>query len=223
MVRDKKKRKKAAQRTIHNCFRFFTRQMVVLGIMRISLHNVERLSRQGGQLIVASHPTLIDVVLLISLLPETDCIVKKSLFFNPFLRGVVKAADYISNSDDPEELLKNCKKLLDNNNSLIVFPEGTRSVPGQPLKLQRGSARIALYAKKDITPVTITCNPPALMKNVPWYKVPKESFHICLSVGNTISVQPFLEHSSVESKQARHLTEFLKDYFTEETHCYESA
>ncbi|WP_164503566.1 lysophospholipid acyltransferase family protein [Pleionea sediminis] len=215
-IRDKYKRKRVAQKTIHNCFRWFIQHMVNLGIMKFKVINEEKLSRRGGQLILASHPTLIDVVLLISLLPETNCIVKKSLFKNPLVRSIISAADYTSNSDDPEELIDSCKKSLDDGQSLIIFPEGTRSVPGEEIKLQRGSARIALSAKKNITPVTITCNPPALMKNVPWYKVPKSPFHITLKVGEDLNVSQFLEKSSMESKQARYLTKYLKDYFTEE-------
>ncbi len=222
-VKDKAKRKEKAQYAIHRCFKFFIGQMVFLGIMKITLKNIERLSLNGGQLILASHPTLIDVVLLISLLPKTDCIVKQQLFKNFFLKGVVSAADYTSNSDDPSQLVESCKTILDKNNSLIVFPEGTRSQPGKPLKLQRGSARIALHANKDITPVTICCHPPALMKGVPWYQIPNRPFHITMAVGETIAISQFNDNAIAESKQARKLTDYLKQYFTEEIAQYEPA
>lgn len=222
-VRDKASRKQIAQKIIHKSFRFFIRQMIILGVMKVSLKHIERLSKNGGQLILASHPTLIDVVLLISLLPKTDCIVKQQLFNNLFLGGVVSAAGYISNSNDPEKLIEDCKAILHKNHSLIVFPEGTRSEPKKDLKLQRGSARIALHAEKNITPVTITCSPPALTKGTPWYKVPERAFHIELNVGEEIDIQPFLSANIAESKQARQLTQYLKHHYTEEMTHYELA
>ena len=50
--------------------------MRVLGILTYRVEGAERL-REPGRLIVANHPTLIDVVLLVSLMPEVDCIVKR--------------------------------------------------------------------------------------------------------------------------------------------------
>ena len=222
-VKNKTSRQLIAQKIIHRSFRFFIRQMIVLGVMKVTLKNIERLSKNGGQLILASHPTLIDVVLLISLLPKTDCIVKQQLFNNLFLGGVVSAAGYISNSNDPEKLIEDCKTILQKNHSLIVFPEGTRSEPHKDLKLQRGSARIALHAQKNITPVTITCTPPALTKGTPWYKVPERTFHIELNVGEDIDIHPFLSPDVAESKQARQLTQYLKHHYTEEMTHYELA
>ena len=92
---------------------------------------------------LANHPSLIDVVVLISIIPNADCVVKAHLFKNPFLRGVVKNTGYISNAD-PEGLLVDCKKSLAAGNNLIIFPEGTRTKVGQAVKFQRGAANIAL-------------------------------------------------------------------------------
>ena len=46
-------------------------------------------------LIVANHPSLLDYVILAAELPVCDCIVKRALWHNVFLGGVVRAADYI--------------------------------------------------------------------------------------------------------------------------------
>ena len=64
-----------AQAVIHFAFRFFIRQMVVLGIMRVHVSGVERLQSRQPKLILANHPTLVDVVLLISFLKHTNCAV----------------------------------------------------------------------------------------------------------------------------------------------------
>lgn len=160
-----------ARRVVHTMFRYFVWQMQVTGCIRVTVRDRQRLLASDGTLIVANHPTLIDVVLLIALLPRSSCVVKAELFGNSMLRGVVRATGYINNSD-PESLLQQCRDSIQAGQSIVVFPEGTRSRTGEALQFQRGAAQIAVRCGIDITPVLITCEPPMLRKGEPWYRVP---------------------------------------------------
>ena len=157
-------------------FRAFMETMRVLGILTYRVDGAERL-REPGRLIVANHPTLLDVVLLVSQMPEVDCIVKRGLWRNPFLRWPVSWAGYLPNIEG-EALIEECSATLRRGHSLLVFPEGSRTVPGKPLRMQRGAAHIALAADSEILPVTIACDPPTLFKGNPWYRVPARRFHM---------------------------------------------
>jgi 1-acyl-sn-glycerol-3-phosphate acyltransferase len=42
---------------------------------------------------------------------------------------------------------------MDEGNNLIIFPEGTRSKPGEPWEFKKGAARFALYAQSDVVPI----------------------------------------------------------------------
>ena len=153
--------------------------MRVLGILTYRVDGAERL-REPGRLIVANHPTLLDVVLLVSQMPEVDCIVKRGLWRNPFLRWPVSWAGYLPNIEG-EALIEECSATLRRGHSLLVFPEGSRTVPGKPMRMQRGAAHIALAADSEILPVTIACDPPTLFKGNPWYRVPARRFHMQVS------------------------------------------
>lgn len=198
---------------IHRCFRLFTGMMEKLGVLTVELHHLERLDRPG-QLVIANHPTLIDVVFLISLMPRADCVVKSSLLRNPFTRGPVKAACYIAN-DDPDAVIRAAGESFARGNSLIVFPEGTRTTPSQKVRLQRGAANIAIRTRQNLRPVIIECTPLTLTKNTPWYRVPERRFHMKFQVGEELDVSPFLEGKP--SVMSRQLTATIKDYFTRET------
>lgn len=200
------------QRAMHYTFRLFVWQMSRLGVMRYEVEGRERL-RRGGTLVVANHPSLIDVVLLIALMPEADCIVKQALWRNPFLRWPVAWADYTPNSDSAEALVESAAAKLRAGRSLIVFPEGTRSRPGQPLAMQRGAARIALAACAEVLPVTIVCTPPLLGKHQPWYKVPPARPQWRIVVGEPLSAGEFAPAGVPEPLAARRLTEHFADYF----------
>ena len=63
-----------------------------------------------GKLVIANHPSLLDVVFIMSMLPEADCIVRQGLKDHRFTRGPIGAAGYISNSDP--EMVAHCASSL---------------------------------------------------------------------------------------------------------------
>ncbi|GAA6154083.1 lysophospholipid acyltransferase family protein [Pseudoteredinibacter isoporae] len=197
---------------IHKSFYLFMRLMRGLGVCTFEVDGAEKLDREG-LLILANHPTLIDVVFLISMLPRADCVVKSALLKNPFTRGPISAGRYIAN-DNAEDTIVSAKASLDRGNNLIVFPEGTRTQVGKAMKLQRGAANIAVRTANNITPVIIKCSPSTLTKQESWYNIPPRRFHISISVRDDIEIAPYLE--SVPSVAARELSKNLTDYFEKE-------
>ena len=212
--RDPEQRRDRAQRVIHQSFRFFIGQMIWLGVMSVELHNAKRLRELTGVLVLANHPTLIDVVLMISLMPRADCIVKEALWQNRYLGGVVRAAQYIPNRG-AEQLVRDCGVALAKQRPLIVFPEGTRTVPGQPFSFQRGAAHVALASGCAIVPVVLTCNPPTLTKATRWYQVPARRFHVRLEVLEPIRAEQIIASGTEAPLASRQLTRWLQQFFTD--------
>ncbi len=209
-------RRDRMQRVIHTLFRVFIRLTCAVGIMRLHLKNAEALRSTPGTLVLANHPTLIDVVVMISLMPKADCVVKAALWKSPFLGGVVRAAGYISNDKSPEELVDACADILRRGGALIIFPEGTRSVPGTSLQFQRGAARIALGSGKPILPVVLRCDPPTLGKGNRWHDIPHRRFDFSLEVKSQLHVEDLIDPALPSSVAVRRLTETLKNYFAQE-------
>ena len=212
--RDPDQRRDRAQRAIHQSFRFFIGQMIWLGVMSVELRNAERLRELNGVLVLANHPTLIDVVLMISLMPRADCIVKEALWRNRYLGGVVRAAQYIPNRG-AEQLVQDCSKALAKQRPLIVFPEGTRTVPGEPFSFQRGAAHVALATGCEVVPVILTCNPPTLTKATRWYQVPPRRFHVRLEVLEPIRAEQIIASGTEAPLASRQLTRWLQQFFSD--------
>ncbi len=209
--------KRKVQRLIQRFFRLFVLTLQALGFMRIRFHNTERFFvRDEPCVLVANHPTLIDVVMLLSQFPHTTCIIKASLYENFFLKRMVEAAGYVCNRDNAKELLEQCTKALERGDSLLIFPEGTRSEQTKLQPFQRGAARIALQGSYPIVPVVITCNPPMLQKGQPWYDVPEKPASIHLYVQPPLAPSSLVEANASPPAAARQLTRYLQDYFTEQ-------
>ena len=213
---DRAAARRRAQWIVSRWFKFFADFMSAVGIIRYEIIGAEKL-RRPGQLIVANHPTLIDVVLLISQLPEVDCIIKRQIFDNPVMRWPVLWAGYIAHSD-AEQLITDCAATLRGGRSLLVFPEGTRSVPGQPIRMTHGAARIALESGAPILPVSIRCEPVTLTKGLPWYRVSSRRAQFTIAVGDAYSAERFLvEAGASASVAARRLTHHWERFFAEKT------
>jgi 1-acyl-sn-glycerol-3-phosphate acyltransferase len=210
-------RTRQARALIHHSFRLFVWFMQFCGVLRVTLSGTEKLQDLQSCLVIANHPTLIDVVILISLIRNCDCVVKQGLWRNPFLLGVVSAANYISNSDS-DRLIDACADVLSEGGTLIVFPEGTRSVPGAPLKFRRGAANMAVRSRCDVVPVSIRCTPPSLMKGQRWYQVPRHS-RVCISVsiGERFAVAPVIADADNPTVAARRLNSYFETYYSKLT------
>ncbi len=215
LERDPVRRQLRARRLVQLSFACFIELMRSLRILRYEMRGLERLNRPG-LLILANHPSLIDVVFLGSLVRNADCVVRSGLADNIFTRGPVRGCGYIRNAGGAA-LLEACIASLQKGGNLIIFPEGTRTRPGQPLLMQRGAAQIATRAGINVTPVTIRCDSPGLSKGQPWWKAAIRTMGFSISVGEDITVAPFLERTAHEpALAARHLTAYLRDYFSQD-------
>ena len=207
-----RRRELRVQRAIHLSFRLFVGIMSALGLIRVTWRGRDHLAAPGGHVIVANHPTLIDVVLLIARLPQADCVVKKAAWRNPYLRGVVSAAGYIPNDTGPEVSAR-CMDRLRAGGRLLLFPEGTRSPRAALGGFYRGAARVALASGCDIVPVVIRCEPPMLGKGQPWFRVPPRTAQITLDVQAPVSAVEYARRHAGAGLAARRLTDDLRHLF----------
>jgi ABC-type transport system involved in cytochrome c biogenesis permease subunit len=84
------------QAVVRRFFRGFLRFTEAIGVLRLRVTGVDSL-REPGQLVVANHPTLLDAVFLMSLMPQADCVVNRAALvagFPTLTLGVLLALGY---------------------------------------------------------------------------------------------------------------------------------
>jgi len=214
-VRDQEKRILWSRRIIRLSFRAFVELMRMLGVLSYEITGLERLERRG-LLILANHPSLIDTVLLMAFVRQADCIVKGALWRNPFTRGPVRAAGYISNEDGPE-LVDDCIASIRSGGNLIIFPEGTRTPADGNMTFKRGAANVAVRGGCAITPVIIRCTPGTLAKGNKWWKVPPTMAHFSIEIQQDIDIRAVTGQAGNPTLAARQLTYYLQNYFMKES------
>ena len=142
-----------ARAYVSHTFRVF---LGFLNLLHVSIRKVENeddYRNIHSKIIIANHPSLLDFVYIMSLVPNSTCIVRGGLTKTP-LRGVIKQA-YITNTTTFEDMCVECKKLTDIGCNVIIFPEGTRTPRHGKNNYKKGAARIALYCGCDVQPIFI--------------------------------------------------------------------
>lgn len=205
---------------VHKLFCFFIGVMKLLGLITVTTHNLELLRKARHCLVLANHPTLIDVVILGAQAPFMNCVVKGDLFKNRYLSRVLSYAGFINNNS-ADTLLSESAESLANGDAIIIFPEGSRTKPQSPLQFRRGAANIAVRSAAPILSVFITCKPIMLMKGDPWYKIPERRGKFTIWVKEWIDPAAMAGSLEDKSASARRLTQLLQQYFEEGLKEYE--
>jgi 1-acyl-sn-glycerol-3-phosphate acyltransferase len=187
--------KKYGHRFISLVMRFFVFLMHLRGIVDLEVESREPYRKLSSKIIVANHPSLLDVVMLFSLIPNADCIANFSLTYS-IVRGVIRQL-YVPNSLDFEDLSRTCVESLEQGNCLIIFPEGTRTPRSGKNIIKKGAARLSLSSGCGIVPVYIGgTDKYGLGKRDPWASFNhQDKYRYCLSMGEEISPEKYRDLS----------------------------
>ncbi len=204
------KKRHWARATVRRATSLYIAMMRGLGLLSWHVEHPERFRDLSGHLVIANHPSLLDAVFLMSLVPNACCIVKAAMARNPLTSAMVQLAGYIPNSVAGEALVERASAELNAGSALIIFPEGTRTRDPEQLKFHRGAANIALHAQCGIQPIAIRCTPPTLRKHEPWYEVPPTPPCFEFTALLPTQASALCEADSPPGIQARVMTENLR-------------
>ncbi|MEN9358536.1 MAG: hypothetical protein RL095_71 [Verrucomicrobiota bacterium] len=165
----KEVRRRMVRRLISAQFRLFLSFLRFCRILIVEPAAAPELGR--ATLIVANHPSLLDILILIAHFPEADCLVKKSLWRNPLVAPMLISAGYLSN-DDAAGFLESAAERLGAGFPIVIFPEGTRSPPQGMFPFHRSAASLALRHACQILPVRLEFSHRVLAKGQPIFRFP---------------------------------------------------
>ncbi len=169
------------RRLLNRSLRFHADYMRFFHLIEFDSRAVERQLPSGGFVMVANHPSLIDVVLLLSTYPTLYCVVKGSVMRSPFVGTMLRYCDHIDAGDgDPASganVVQGAIERLRSGDPVLIFPEGTRSPENGLGPFKKGAFAIAQAANVPVIPIRIHCHPPGLMRGQKWYQVADGTMH----------------------------------------------
>ncbi|MBK1680605.1 lysophospholipid acyltransferase family protein [Rhodocyclus tenuis] len=160
------------QRAISATFRLFLDVSERSGLMVLDLGALDVLNRQRKMLLVANHPSMIDVFLIISRVRSAICLMKASISSNIFLGVGAYMAGYVSNRH-VSFMLRNAATAVEKGSLLLAFPEGTRTTRQPVNDMKPGVALIAKRANAPLQTILISTNSPYLSKGWKIWRAPQ--------------------------------------------------
>jgi 1-acyl-sn-glycerol-3-phosphate acyltransferase len=156
IIHPKERFAQLGRRLISSALHAFTIIMCAIGSVKMDVDDREAYRALSSKIIVLTHPSLLDTVMILSLVHNAVCIAAGYLMnrYN-ICRGIVRRL-YIPNSLDFGELSQACLQSLAQGYCLVIFPEGTRTPRDtEKLKLKKGAARLSIFSGCGIIPVHI--------------------------------------------------------------------
>ena len=138
----------------------------------IEVLNKENIPNDGKYLLVSNHRSIIDPLIIEIALKDSPIhgfwVSKKELYNSFFFGTFTRNADSIlldREASNMTPFFKESKEVVENGNSIFIFPEGTRNKQNTPLSSFKDGARlIALKNRLPILPVFIKTNANEVLK-----------------------------------------------------------
>jgi 1-acyl-sn-glycerol-3-phosphate acyltransferase len=192
-------------------FRLHVNYMRLCWLVGFDPRSIEAQLPKQPFVLVANHPTLIDVVILLSSYPSICCVAKGQYFRSPLVGSLLRACGHIDAGEggpfDGAAVIEGAVQRLQAGDPVLIFPEGTRSPMGTVGRFHPGAFRIATQAGVPLIPVSIRVHPPGLMKGMSWYTVPDGRMNFEVSVLSPLALPASEGGAKSHAKATRALLE----------------
>lgn len=175
-VRDPNLRIEAAQDLLHVWSRRYFRFVAAQSIVRAKYPDMPVLPAGRGAVVIANHPSLLDVVYLMAAVPRLTYVAKASWLRSPLVGRLLRTCGHIAAGRDATAAegalaLERMVDVVKAGRLLLVFPEGTRSPRHGLWPMHRGAFEAAKRADAGIVALVLRVDPAVLRKGQAWHDV----------------------------------------------------
>jgi len=137
-------------------------------VWRVRIEGRDKIRREAAYVMVANHQSLLDILVLFRLFVHFKWVSKIENFRVPFIGWNMSLNRYIKLRRGSREsvayMMRACERALGQGNSIMMFPEGTRSPDGRLKDFKSGAFSLAQRTRAPILPIVIEGTASALPK-----------------------------------------------------------
>jgi 1-acyl-sn-glycerol-3-phosphate acyltransferase len=145
-------------RFAHACARLWSWLILATTGVRVRVRGLERVPAGSSHLFVSNHQSFYDIPIIFWHLPhDLRIVAKASLGRFPFIGGHLRRTGHVlvDRANPGTTTFRQVAALLERGQSLLVFPEGTRSADGRVGRFRGGIFLLAIQAGLPIVPVAV--------------------------------------------------------------------
>jgi len=142
----------------------------------LKVTGAEKIDSSQSYVVISNHPSTLDIFTHITALPVSiRFLTKTELFRIPILSRVLKILvlpriDRKNAQMNLPKINESIQRVIDNKNSIMIFPEGTRSNQKELLPFKKGAAHVAKQFNLPIIPVVTHNSHNLMIKGSVWFK-----------------------------------------------------
>jgi 1-acyl-sn-glycerol-3-phosphate acyltransferase len=145
---------------VHYIGRFWSLLNIFLSGTRVEITGREKIKKGCNYIVMSNHQSLFDVWALIGKLPlQIRWIVKKEVRGIPIFGYALEKMGHVyidrRNRTNAYMDLESATQKIKKGTSVIIFPEGTRSINGRLQRFRLGGATLAIRSGVPVLPVTV--------------------------------------------------------------------
>ena len=145
----------------HLVGRLWSRIMLFASGVKVQVEGLDNINPQESYVFAANHQSQFDIFTILGHLPtQFRWLAKKELFRIPILGAAMKSAGYIpidrNNRKEAFKSIDLAANRVREGTSVVIFPEGTRSLDGKLQPFKKGGFHLAIKSRRPIVPVSIS-------------------------------------------------------------------
>jgi 1-acyl-sn-glycerol-3-phosphate acyltransferase len=128
-------------------------------LWRLRIEGRKKIDDHETYVMISNHQSILDILALYSLYKHFKWVSKIENFRLPFVGWNMSLNRYIrldrSSSKSFLKMMRDAEKSLNQGSSVMIFPEGTRSLTNEFRNFKEGAFHLALRSKKPILPIVL--------------------------------------------------------------------
>ena len=208
-IKNNSKRLEVYSKIVHSTWNIFVKFLQLSRVLKLNIEDINSLQNIKNSIIVSTHPSYIDVLILLSLIPKTTCFVAPRLTGNSFFKKIVESMFLISGKP-LDELKNDTAKMINEGFNILIFPSGIRHRQNEQPKIRKGASLVALNSQKDIYPIIMHTDFDFLQIGQPFYDAGEKPVTYTIKCKDKICIDKYLSYED-EVQQKKDLTEEIKN------------
>jgi 1-acyl-sn-glycerol-3-phosphate acyltransferase len=177
-------------------------------VWRVRIEGREKIGPDTAYVMVANHQSLLDILVLFRLFAHFKWVSKVENFRVPCIGWNMSLNRYIKlrrgDKSSAQQMMRACERALADGNSIMMFPEGTRSVDGRLRAFKHGAFTLAQQTGTAVLPIIVQGTAEAL---------PKRGFVLQGRHAISIRVLDAVPYRTFMNKPVEQVTEEMRDLF----------
>jgi 1-acyl-sn-glycerol-3-phosphate acyltransferase len=180
---------------------------------RVKITHRDRIKKGKTYILVSNHQSMFDICLIYRLFKPFKWVSKSENYHLPVVGWNLRMNEYIKIERESRKsimkMMRDCEKAIGEGNSIMMFPEGTRTLDGELRSFKTGAFMLALKTRTPIIPIVIDGSGKVL---------PKKGLILSANRNIKLNVLEEIPAEKFEQMEVNELKKMTRDIMEEELH-----